>query len=78
MMQHQARFNNSEQSAHRHTQGLHPKSAGMGDAAQMSQSTYAKCFVEFRRAFLSSVFTTYIPITFYKYELKYWMFNTQV
>jgi hypothetical protein len=40
-MQHQRlRFNNNEQSAHRHTQGLHLKSAEMGDAGHMSQSTY--------------------------------------
>ena len=39
-MQHQLRFNNNEQSAHRHTQSLHPKSPGMGDAGHMSQSTY--------------------------------------
>jgi hypothetical protein len=29
-------FNNNEQSAHRHTQGLHPKSPGMGDAGHIS------------------------------------------
>jgi hypothetical protein len=42
IMQHQPRFNNNahEQSAHQHTQGLHPKSPGMGDAGHMSQSTY--------------------------------------
>jgi hypothetical protein len=40
IMQHQPRFNNNEQSADRHTQGLHPKSPGMGDAGHMSQSTY--------------------------------------
>ena len=40
IMQHQLTFNNNEQSAHRHTQDLHPKSPGMGDARHMSQSTY--------------------------------------
>ena len=39
-MQHQPRFNNNEQSGHQHTQGLHPKSPGMGDAGHMLQSTY--------------------------------------
>jgi hypothetical protein len=42
-MQHQPRFNNNvnEQSTHQHTQGLHPKSPGMGYAGHMSQSEVA-------------------------------------
>ena len=39
IMQHQLRFNNNEQSAHRHTQRLHPRRPGMGHV-HMSQSTY--------------------------------------
>jgi hypothetical protein len=39
-MQHQPRFNNNEQSAHQHTQALHPKSPGLGDTGHMLQSTY--------------------------------------
>jgi hypothetical protein len=61
-MQHQLTTNN-EQSAHRHTQDLHPKSPGMGDAGHMSQSTYGS--IEYSH-FLGSFFG------FFLYKIGNW------